>query len=67
MPMVSPDEAADTLVWLATAAEPGATTNGYYYQRQAAPITDAAKDATVAARLWRESEKLAESALGRAL
>jgi NAD(P)-dependent dehydrogenase (short-subunit alcohol dehydrogenase family) len=63
MPMVSPDEAADTLVWLATAAEPGATTNGYYYQRQTAPTTDAAKDGSVATRLWHESEQLAGSAL----
>lgn len=64
MPMVSPDEAADTLVWLATAAEPGGTTNGYFYQRQPAPTTDAAKDAQVAQRLWRESEKLAAGVLG---
>ncbi|HEX4376516.1 MAG TPA: SDR family NAD(P)-dependent oxidoreductase [Steroidobacteraceae bacterium] len=64
MPMVSSDEAADTVVWLATAPEPGATTNGYYYQRQPAFSTDAAKDAASALRLWRESEKLAAAALG---
>lgn len=64
MPMVSSDEAADTVVWLGTASEPGATTNGYYYQRQPAFSTDAAKDAASASRLWRESEKLAAAALG---
>jgi NAD(P)-dependent dehydrogenase (short-subunit alcohol dehydrogenase family) len=64
MPMVSPEEAADTLVWLATAPEPGITTNNYYYQRETVPTTDAAKDAQAAQRLWRESEKLTAGVLG---
>ena len=64
MPMVSAEEAADTLVWLATAAEPGSTTNEYWYQRQPIPTTEAAKDAQVAQRLWRESEKLTAATPG---
>jgi NAD(P)-dependent dehydrogenase (short-subunit alcohol dehydrogenase family) len=59
MPMVSSEDAADTLIWLATAAEPGATTNGYYYLRQLAQTSAAAKDAAAAQRLWQESEQLA--------
>jgi NAD(P)-dependent dehydrogenase (short-subunit alcohol dehydrogenase family) len=53
-----PAQGADTLIWLATAQEPGTSTGGYFYQRKpwaANPV--AADDATVD-RLWQESERL---------
>lgn len=55
---VTPAVAADTLVWLATAAEPGQTTGGYYHQRAALVPSAAAQDDAAADRLWRESEAL---------
>ncbi len=55
---VTPEEAADTLVWLATAYEPGQSSGGYYYRRQIAPISAAAQDDAAAERLWIESEAL---------
>jgi NAD(P)-dependent dehydrogenase (short-subunit alcohol dehydrogenase family) len=54
----TPEAAADTLVWLATADEPGRSTGGYYYERKPAPCTPAAQDEAAGERLWAESEKL---------
>jgi NAD(P)-dependent dehydrogenase (short-subunit alcohol dehydrogenase family) len=59
---VSPEEAAVTLVWLATAPEPGRTSGGYYYQCKPAPISAAAQDDAAAERLWIESEALVKRA-----
>jgi NAD(P)-dependent dehydrogenase (short-subunit alcohol dehydrogenase family) len=56
--LISTEQGADTLVWLATAAEPGKTSGGYYYQRKQIPASAAAQDGTAAERLWAESEKL---------
>jgi NAD(P)-dependent dehydrogenase (short-subunit alcohol dehydrogenase family) len=53
-----PAEAADTLIWLATADEPGATTGQYYFKREAIPTAPAAEDEALAERLWAESEAL---------
>lgn len=55
---VSPEEGADTLVWLATATEPGRTTGGYYHRRAAVPTSAAAQDDAAAGRLWVHSEAL---------
>lgn len=55
---ISPEEGADTLIWLATAAEPGKANGLYYHQRQPAETTPLAQDDAVAERLWRESEAL---------
>jgi len=55
---VTPAAGADTLVWLATAAEPGRVTGGYYHQRAAVPASAAAQDDAAADRLWRESEAI---------
>ena len=54
----SPEEAADTLVWLAVASEPGQTTGGYYHQRKIVPTSAPAQDDAAADRLWIESEAL---------
>jgi len=55
---VSPEEGADTLIWLATAAEPGYSNGKYFYQRDESAVNPAALDAAAAARLWNESEKI---------
>ncbi|HSA52196.1 MAG TPA: SDR family NAD(P)-dependent oxidoreductase [Yinghuangia sp.] len=55
---VSPDEPAETLIWLATDDEPGRG-GGRYFHRKAEEIpSDAARDDDAAARLWAESETL---------
>lgn len=54
----TPEEAADTLVWLATADEPGRTSGLYFHQRQALPPAPAAQDEDAALRLWAVSEDL---------
>jgi len=55
---LSPEAAADTLVWLATAPEPGQITGGYYHNRTAIAPSPAAQDDAAAERLWIESEAL---------
>jgi len=55
---VSPEEAAATLVWLATSPEAGLTTGGYYYQCKPARVSAAGQDDAAAERLWIESEAL---------
>jgi NAD(P)-dependent dehydrogenase (short-subunit alcohol dehydrogenase family) len=64
--LLTAEQGADTLIWLADAAAPGETTGQYYHKRAAVPSSAAANDAEAAARLWRESDKLvAASASGR--
>jgi len=59
MELISPEEGADTLVWLATATEPGGSSGAYFHRRQAIATSAAAQDMKVAHRLWQESERLA--------
>lgn len=54
----SPEQAADTLVWLASADEPGRESGFYYYERQAIIPSPAALDDDAARRLWEVSEAL---------
>ncbi len=63
-PLLSAEDAADTLVWLATAAEPGTSTGGYFHQRKRIPVSAAANDDAAMHRLWVESEKLVAHARG---
>jgi NAD(P)-dependent dehydrogenase (short-subunit alcohol dehydrogenase family) len=54
---LTPDQAADTLVWLATAEVPGP--NGqYWHNRESVTPSAAARDDAAAARLWQVSEDL---------
>lgn len=62
--LLSAQDAADTLIWLVTAAEPGMSTGGYFHQRKRIATSAAANDAAAAKRLWVESEKLAARVLG---
>jgi NAD(P)-dependent dehydrogenase (short-subunit alcohol dehydrogenase family) len=54
----TPAEGADTLIWLATAEEPGTSTGGYFYQRKPRAPNPVVDDAAYVDRLWVESEKL---------
>jgi len=56
--LIPPEDAADTLLWLATAPEAGTMTGGYFHLRQQTRISDQARDDGAAARLWTESERL---------
>ncbi|MQY30688.1 SDR family NAD(P)-dependent oxidoreductase [Nocardia aurantia] len=55
---VSPDEPAETLVWLATDPEGGHTPGRYFHRRAEEAPAELALDDEAAARLWVESEKL---------
>jgi NAD(P)-dependent dehydrogenase (short-subunit alcohol dehydrogenase family) len=55
---LSSEEAARTLVWLATDPEPGQSTGGYYHRCAPAPASAASQDEALAERLWLESEAL---------
>lgn len=61
---VTAEEGADTLVWLATSTEGGATSGGYFYQRQPAEMNPAARDDDAVERLWTESEAIIARSLG---
>jgi NAD(P)-dependent dehydrogenase (short-subunit alcohol dehydrogenase family) len=56
--LISPESAADTLVWLATAPEAGRVTGGYFHERAQINTAPAGSDDKAAARLWEESEAL---------
>ena len=60
-PTVSPDEPAETIVWLATEAEGGRDGGRYFHRKAEEEPSDAAKDDAAAARLWTESEALLAS------
>lgn len=60
--MMSPEEGAKALVWLATGEEPGQTTGGYYHQHKPMPANPFADDETNNDRLWAESERLVATA-----
>jgi NAD(P)-dependent dehydrogenase (short-subunit alcohol dehydrogenase family) len=54
----TPEQAAQTLVWLATAEEPGNTTGGYWHQRAEEGPASQALDDDAARRLWEKSEQM---------
>jgi NAD(P)-dependent dehydrogenase (short-subunit alcohol dehydrogenase family) len=54
----SPEEAADTLVWLAGAEEPGRANGLYFHRRQVLPPSPAGQDDEAGRRLWAVSETL---------
>jgi len=55
---LSPEQGADTLVWLASASEIAGVTGGYFARRKPGRLSAAAKDDAAARRLWEISEKL---------
>lgn len=59
---LTPAQGADTLIWLATAAQPGASNGGYFYERApriANPLVD---DAAFIDKIWAVSEALVAKA-----
>jgi NAD(P)-dependent dehydrogenase (short-subunit alcohol dehydrogenase family) len=56
--MMSSDQAADALLWLALAEEPGQSSGGYFHQRQPHAPNPQADDSAAVEHLWLESEKL---------
>lgn len=57
----TPEQGADTLVWLATSQEAGQSSGGYFYQRKPRAPNPFAEDEAAVDRLWTESEKLLSS------
>jgi NAD(P)-dependent dehydrogenase (short-subunit alcohol dehydrogenase family) len=55
-------QGADTLIWLATAQEPGKTSGGYFYERKPRVPNPVVDDEAYVDRLWDESEKLVAKA-----
>lgn len=58
---ITPQAAAEALVWLATAEAPGDMSGEYFYDRAIAAVNPAALDEEAARRLWQESENLLAS------
>lgn len=56
--IIAPEVAAATLIWLASAAEPGQSTGQYFYQQQVTPSSATAQDDAVVERFWQVSEQL---------
>jgi hypothetical protein len=48
----TPEQGADTLVWLAATPRPQLVSGGYYEKRKLIRPTAATQDAQLAARLW---------------
>lgn len=62
--MKSPEEGADTAVYLATSPEVEAVSGGYFFQRKPRDSTPQTRDPELAARLWTVSEELVEKSAG---
>ncbi len=58
----TPADGADTLIWLATADEPGRSSGGYFFQRKPRTPNPVVNDETYVDRLWQESEALVAKA-----
>lgn len=56
--MLTPEQGADTLVYMASSPDVEGKTGGYYAKRKLAATSAEAKDAALAARLWTVSEQL---------
>lgn len=56
---ISPQEGADTMIYLAASPQVVATTGLYFYKRKAIPTSLAGQDDAAAARLWTASEEIA--------
>jgi hypothetical protein len=56
---LTPEQGADTLVWLASAPEIEGRTGGYWARRKLVQPSAAARDPDNVARLWAESAKIA--------
>jgi NAD(P)-dependent dehydrogenase (short-subunit alcohol dehydrogenase family) len=57
-PGLTPEQVAETMVWVATAEETGAPSGRHFYDMQEQAIAPNAADTETARRLWSESEKI---------
>jgi NAD(P)-dependent dehydrogenase (short-subunit alcohol dehydrogenase family) len=56
--MLTPQQGADTLIWLAASSDVEGRSGGYYVKRRLTQPSAAARDDDLARRLWEESERL---------
>jgi NAD(P)-dependent dehydrogenase (short-subunit alcohol dehydrogenase family) len=63
--MLSERDGADTLIWLATADEPGVTSGGYWEKRAPRKPNRLAEDPAFVDRFWDESARLVAGAVPR--
>lgn len=56
---LTPEQGADTLVWLASSPEAASESGGYFYKRKPGKLAPFATDDQIAARLWTISEEIA--------
>jgi NAD(P)-dependent dehydrogenase (short-subunit alcohol dehydrogenase family) len=56
--MLTPEQGADTLLWLATAEEPGRSSGLYWIERAIRPPNPVVEDAAYVERFWAASEAL---------
>jgi len=61
----TPEQGADTIIYLATAPELAGVTGQYFYERKPMTPSAAARDPEAARRLWQVSERLTGLAAGR--
>jgi hypothetical protein len=54
----TPEQGADTVVWLASSAEVEGVTEGYFINRKPARLSRAAYDRLAARRMWEETERM---------
>jgi NAD(P)-dependent dehydrogenase (short-subunit alcohol dehydrogenase family) len=59
---LTPEQGAETVIWLATAEEPGLSSGGYYHLRKPRTPNPLIDDQATIDRLWEESEKLVAQA-----
>ncbi|MBV8684563.1 MAG: SDR family NAD(P)-dependent oxidoreductase [Caulobacteraceae bacterium] len=57
--MLTPEQGADTLVWLASSSDAEGLSGGYFAKRRLTQPSAAAQDDAAARRLWKVSERLA--------
>jgi NAD(P)-dependent dehydrogenase (short-subunit alcohol dehydrogenase family) len=57
--MLTPEQGADTLIWLASSPDVAGRSGGYYAKRRLVQPSVAARDAAAARRLWEASERFA--------
>jgi NAD(P)-dependent dehydrogenase (short-subunit alcohol dehydrogenase family) len=56
--MRTPQQGADTVVWLASSPDVEGVTGGYFVDRKPATVSRAAGDRDAARRLWAETERM---------
>ena len=64
IPKLTVEQGADTLIWLATAEEPGQSSGGYWERRAPRKPNPQVEDGEALVRFWDASEKLVAGALG---